>query len=220
MHRQPSALKHILFLLCLNGKEICCFSLPPSRRGAEYRSIPMLLGSQGSAFNHLILIRQLLVFCNLLLHQIYLTLTESGLPFACLWCFSVCPLTHHQGFRKGKISRVWQYSCLERIGFDAIGNIRIGSQGWRQFSCVTSWAHPTSAQSAAARDTHRVLLEGCCSSFFTHMLFLASWGYGVFSRCLDMSPGACPLGKQRKQLYPPNHLETVCPAHHSPTQCY
>lgn len=160
------------------------------------------------------------MFSNLLLHQIHLMLTESGLPFACLWCFSVCPLTHHQGIRRGKISRVCQYSCLESIGFDAVGNIRMGSQGWRQFSCVTPWAHPASAQSAAAGDSHRVLLEGRCSSSFTHVLLLASWGYSVFSIDLGTSGRAGPFGEQPKQIYPPNHLETVCPARYSPTQCY
>lgn len=53
----------------------------------------MLFGRQGSAFKNLILIRQLLVFSNLLLHQIYLMLMES--VYLLLACdASVCAPWH------------------------------------------------------------------------------------------------------------------------------
>ncbi|RLW02600.1 hypothetical protein DV515_00007262 [Chloebia gouldiae] len=43
---------------------------------------------------------------------------------------SVCPLTHHQGICRGRISRVCQYSRSEGVGFDAVRiNSSMSSQG-------------------------------------------------------------------------------------------
>lgn len=82
------------------------------------------------------LTRQLSVFSNLLLHQISCLLTDFGLPFPSPWCFSVCPLTHHHGIWRGKISRVCQCSRSE-------GLIQSGpTSGWAARGEESSLAQP------------------------------------------------------------------------------
>lgn len=75
------------------------------------------------------------------------------------------PLDTSPRHRRSKISRVCQYSRSEGIRFDIVRSIRMSSQGWRQFSGVTPWAHPAPAQSAPYRavgDWRGKLQEGPC----------------------------------------------------------
>lgn len=147
-------------------------------------------------FKSLMIIRQLSVFSILLLRQICCLLTDFGLPFPSLWCFGVCPLTHHQGIWRSRISRIFQYSCSEGISFDITRNIKMSSQGWREFPCMTPWAQPAPAWSAAhmgrfrGGDWHEELEGGHWSSQNPPLPFsvLQRFGQTTRSPCVWDSP--------------------------------
>lgn len=177
---------------------------------------PMFFGRQAFPFKNLILIRQLSVFSNLLLHQISCLLTDFGLPFPSLWHFSVCPLTHHQGIWTGKISRVCQYSRSEGIRFDIVRNVKMSSHGCRQFSCMTPWAQPAPAWSALHKGSFGGWdwrEEDTVPSPSPQIFLLASLCCSLFSRDLG-TQNPCvwdsPFWERHKQTYSSNPLETAC----------
>lgn len=87
-------------------------------------------------FKHLILIRQLTVFSNLLLHQISCLLTDFGLPFPSLWCFSCAPW-HITKASAEAGSAEYVSTGSEAAVWWSRTSVSMSSQGWRQLCCRT-----------------------------------------------------------------------------------
>lgn len=87
-------------------------------------------------FKRLILTRQLSVFSNLLLHQISCLLTDFGLPFPSLWCFSCAPWHITKASAEAGSAEDVSTGSEAAVWWGRT-NVSMSSQGWRQLSCRT-----------------------------------------------------------------------------------